>query len=42
MNKASKPTSPIAAALVIVGIAMAYSAPSFAEGVDGELLAMKN
>jgi hypothetical protein len=42
MNGVSKQRSPIAAALVIVGIAMAYSAPSFADSVDDELLAMES
>ncbi len=41
MNKVPKPTIPIAAALAIAGMAMAYSAPSFAESVVDDPLAMQ-
>jgi hypothetical protein len=40
MNTVSKPTGPTAAAFAIVGIAMAYSASSFAFNFDDELLGM--
>jgi hypothetical protein len=42
MNRASKSAAPIAAALAIVGMALAYSAPVLAYDVDDEMLAMEN